>query len=677
MPPRIFTSFLLYHYYYYYYHVFLSNHVSVLAYSNGETTCIVLENGEQECDRPSSSDKNECTLYMAESTIPGAGLGVFTGVDRQQDELVWPGDVMYPVVDLDYHLHALGPRMKRRVFNPLKDYVWFGPEMGMQQESSYPYVAPEYVTAFCPGMDAAINCNLALLNVYKGTPKYETTGLHRSKDPGAGAFTPYHQCETIASADIPAGGELFKFYGDWWFESRPDVFGLIPLSEDYHIAEELVEAYHSLITDIQTKAHGGNGDMSQELWDLVTNHAFPSRTLNALPQTPDEIETVVQNGIRALYQLQATRSMEELNERGRCVDQLVIRSSTVSQAGRGAFARRFLPKGSVVASTPLLFLPNDDLMLMYEGSWQEKDPRPNKEKVEHHQIFYNYCWHHPESSLFLCPYGVGVSYINHGKNGTAANARLQWAKDGEMRHQDEVLRSSPRDMLGIASPRLYMDIVATRDIQPGEEIFFDYGEPWQAAWDQHVANFESVKDQYSPDFQSARDWNTQNHDAVLRTEEEQEVDPYPSHFELKCIVKEGPPDLIEAIWNQENVPAKPCRIMGRSEAENGRMFYKVLYKDIRTSQDESSEQTIRSINRLQWDDKTPKWLHREALRFMDRAYTTDMWLPHAFRHPIGFPDDIFPDAWRGTFLSSQDSMDEYENKGQEENDDENEDGGDS
>lgn len=670
MRSRILSSFLLYQY-----HILLSNHVCVA--TKDETTCIVLENGEQQCTSSSLNDSNhndECTLYMAESTIPGAGLGIFSGIDREKDELVWPGDVMYPVVDLEYHLRAYGRGVNRWLFNPLKDYVWFGPEMGMQQESSYPYVAPEYVTAFCPGMDAAINCNLALLNVDKGSPKYETTGLHRSKDPGAGAFTPYHQCETIATEPIPAGGELFKFYGDWWFESRPEVFGLIPLSEDYPSADELVGAYNALITDLQTKTHNGwNGEMSQELWDMVTKHAFPSRTLNALPQTPKDIETVVQNGIRALYQPQATRSIQELNERGRCVDQMIIRPSTVAQAGRGAFARRFLPQGSIVASTPLMFFPNDDLMRMYEGSWQEKDKKPNKEKVQHYQIFYNYCWHHPESSVFLCPYGVGVSYINHGRNGTTANARLQWAKDGEMRHQDEVLHSSPRNMLNIASPRLYMDVVATRDIEEGEEIFFDYGDAWQAAWDHHVANFEAVnKHQYSPDFQSARDWNMQNQDAILRTEEEQETDPYPSHFELKCIVKDGPPDLIAAMWHQENVPAKPCRIIARSETEEGQLFYQVLYQDIRTSQDESSEQTIRSLNRLKWDAKKPKWLHRDALRFMDRAYTTDMWLPHAFRHPIGFPDDIFPDAWRGTFFSSQDLMDDYygNNVGDEESEEE-------
>jgi hypothetical protein len=83
--------------------------------------------------------------------------------------------------------------------------------MGMHQESSNSH---RYVTAFAPGLDAAINCNLALINVDKEYPIYDTAGLHRSKDPGAGAITPYSNCSTSVIAHVPAGGELFKYYGD-------------------------------------------------------------------------------------------------------------------------------------------------------------------------------------------------------------------------------------------------------------------------------------------------------------------------------------------------------------------------------------------------------------------------------------------------------------------------------
>lgn len=37
---------------------------------------------------------------------------------------------------------------------------------------------------------------------------------------------------------------------------------------------------------------------------------------------------------------------------------------------------------------------------------------------------------------------------------------------------------------------------------------------------------------------------------------------------------------------------------------------------------------------------------REALRFFDSPRRSDMFLPGAFRHPIGIRDDIFPDQWK-------------------------------
>ena len=145
------------------------------------------------------SDGTTCTVYMAKSTIPGAGLGIFSGVDRQAGEIIGNGDVMIPVPDVWLHLVALGESIQNRddygYINPLGDFVWLGTELGMHRESSYTYInETEYIWGYAPGLDAAINCHLGLNNVEKGHPDFSVEGLHRSKDPGAGAFTPYHGC---------------------------------------------------------------------------------------------------------------------------------------------------------------------------------------------------------------------------------------------------------------------------------------------------------------------------------------------------------------------------------------------------------------------------------------------------------------------------------------------------
>lgn len=60
--------------------------------SNGDTngeTCMV--SGE-------SSPSSTCTLYIAESTIPGAGLGIFTTVEKFPGEEIGYGDLCIPLV---------------------------------------------------------------------------------------------------------------------------------------------------------------------------------------------------------------------------------------------------------------------------------------------------------------------------------------------------------------------------------------------------------------------------------------------------------------------------------------------------------------------------------------------------------------------------------------------------
>ena len=58
------------------------------------------------------------------------------------------------------------------------------------------------------------NCHFRLSNVRETWTRYDTAGLHRSKDPGVGAFTGYHGREGIATKDLTEGSELFVDYGE-------------------------------------------------------------------------------------------------------------------------------------------------------------------------------------------------------------------------------------------------------------------------------------------------------------------------------------------------------------------------------------------------------------------------------------------------------------------------------
>ena len=387
----------------------------------------------------------------------------------------------------------------------------------------------------------------------------------------------------------------------------------------------------------------------KDFWELI--HHLPwenTRAMNAIPRGYENLELVARQDIRAAFQPQATRDLSDLELHGRCMDNIRAGPSTIRQAGRGAFATRLLTKDKIITGTPLLFFPSHEYFDMYAGDWFHKESIDESTHAGY-QLLLNYCWHHITSSIYLCPYGGGINYINHNK--TRANVRLQWAPDGQMGHNESLLHQSPSAMYSQAAPKLHMDVVALRDIQSGEELFMDYGDEWEQAWLEHVQTWPAEYAQSN--YISPRDWNRVNRQAVLRTQEEQVQNPYPANFHLYChpeILDSEESSIVESsvaesLWKFVTV-GYPCQIVERRKRDDGQYLYKVEYimdatvHDTRSDVDEEDDEWYLS-----------NWIVREAMRFEDVPYTTDQFLPRAFRHPVGIPDKIFPHAWRGVFLA--------------------------
>ena len=177
---------------------------------------------------------------------------------------------------------------------------------------------------------------------------------------------------------------------------------------------------------------------------------------------------------------------------------------------------------------------------------------------------------------------------------------------------------------------------------------------WERAWQAHVAQWETVsKPQH---YESPRAWNRHHAHDLLRTMAEQQDDPYPENFELYCLPERfsgdeedvaalQDSDEAESLWGP-SILGHPCRVTQREwrEAPNGggAYWYRVEYADAHVH----DPQQILNEDWIESD-----WIVREAMRFEDKPYTTDMFWKTAFRHPIGIRDDMFPEAWRGVFLA--------------------------
>jgi len=159
---------------------------------------------------------DECGVYLAPSTIPNAGYGIFTTGKKLEGDTIGSGDICIPIME-SYLSHQINNKDSNDddelpfLSSYFQHYVWNADQMGIHH-----LVASDDVQAFCPGLDAAVNCNIALMSIDKSTTVYEDGNLHRTKHHAAGAQSPYHNGATDVTRDIPEGGELFKFYGDTW-----------------------------------------------------------------------------------------------------------------------------------------------------------------------------------------------------------------------------------------------------------------------------------------------------------------------------------------------------------------------------------------------------------------------------------------------------------------------------
>lgn len=221
--------------------------------------------------------------------------------------------------------------------------------------------------------------------------------------------------------------------------------------------------------------------------------------------------------------------------------------------------------------------------------------------------------------------------------------------------------------------------MALRDIEPGEEIFLDYGEEWKRAWEAHVQAWgpRSEDSTGSETYVSAVDFRNEDPNAVFRTIDEQKVNPYPENVVTSCffqLAKESSDDDDEEEedfvpeedddedtqvfwWQQEHMGClRPCAIHNRYESM-GRTSYDVeVYAMTNLLAPKSCHIKKKSllVNRIP----------TEAIQSADKAYSSDQQLNTSFRHEIGMRLAIFPESWMMVVDDPGDFMEEILAPGQ-------------
>jgi hypothetical protein len=367
-------------------------------------------------------------------------------------------------------------------------------------------------------------------------------------------------------------------------------------------------------------------DLHSIIVGLSSDHYKESRILNAVPRNAADVPIVLEDGGTARqHQNRSIKELEWLEENGQCMDNIKVGNSTNLDAGRGAFAARFIPRGGLVSPAPLIHVADWEKLKV----WLDKKENDKEEYIADlagrftYQLILNYCFAHSRSTLLLCPYGLLTSLINHSSH--APNTKIVW--NNNMRHKDWLER--PISSWGNEfHTGLQVDFIAVRDIEQEEEIFIDYGDLWQGAWEGHVKEFVPPPNTYMPAYQM----NVWIDQLELRTinDREYELDGVRMYCQWWYLRQRG-------IRKPKGADDPPCRIVKKLMGDT--YLVELLVWD---ESEESSKFTIgyEKRGRLLWG------LPRDAFYFEDMPYTRDVHQDWAFRHPMMFPDEIFPDIWK-------------------------------
>jgi len=176
------------------------------------------------------------------------------------------------------------------------------------------------------------------------------------------------------------------------------------------------------------------------------------------------------------------RTVEWIVSEGKCLDHLVPDVSTLHDAGRGAFAQRFIPQGSMVVPAPVIQVAEASELNMYDFDTNERIGT---------QLLINYCFSHPGTMLLFCPQSNAI-LINHcsTRNLTSYGGdcdRYNTNADESQRGPNAIVRwattwdPDTKTSLNLSVGDIYeetsegkrvltMEIIATRNINPGDEV---------------------------------------------------------------------------------------------------------------------------------------------------------------------------------------------------------------
>eukprot|EP00816_Leptocylindrus_hargravesii_P013146 CAMPEP_0196809040 /NCGR_PEP_ID=MMETSP1362-20130617/9000_1 /TAXON_ID=163516 /ORGANISM="Leptocylindrus danicus, Strain CCMP1856" /LENGTH=684 /DNA_ID=CAMNT_0042183585 /DNA_START=106 /DNA_END=2157 /DNA_ORIENTATION=+ len=619
---------------------------TTLVKSTGNTTTFEMQHSESASTLEHAKHYHECGIYLAPSSIENAGFGMYAGRDYAANHIVGEG---LGISLLDFGGHN---EYTSRSSALLGDYYWACTSELCDFEAYDVSMMNSNFGAFTN--DHPYERNIAEPSLHFRDSMVD----HHS--PGRGAFT-YYDVTYVSSKEIQKGSEFFMDYGDQWTSER-EGFDDYPISQNYVEAEKVIRSIVSDPHYRESTLHDKETMIQRAKQDLGNDEVA---TKSLIPDSAGDLEFLFQNGMTSLSLKDRIRSMDWLKDNGICMDNIQSGPSTIRDAGRGAFAMRFMEKGSVIAPMPLLHV-NKAYFNMYElAPDEDEDLDRDGDKVLGHQQLINYCFGHEETTMLLCSF-TSANLINHARcsegDGTCKfepNAAYRWSS---WEAHEKWLKMPVERLLKKEQRALSLEIVALRDIDPGEEILFDYGEAWDKAWAEHSRNWTTPPS--SLGYGRVSDMRTTAWDSKvpIRTLNELKDQPYPENIVTVCYYWES--SLHDHVYTNVTMRSmdSPNEFITKRVIDGSSFF--PIHDDPRPNSrywpcsiyersDDGRSYTVRLFayqgHDTSWSDTgVALFLEnfpKESIEFVHKPYTSDQHLSSSFRHPIGLRDDMVPPKW--------------------------------
>lgn len=625
---------------------------------------------------------DDCRLWIAPSylsTDSRVVFGMYAGSQGfSKDDIIPSYEIAIPVFDFLQSPAASKSPQNRAIVDSLENDMWLSDYAGAKFEAN------SSTSAFIAGVGALPRYHAGVSNVdwVQGSlllrePDEFLQAITGKPHASRGAITSYYNATVRATREIRPGMELFAQYGDNWDSSGNEggVYHDKVLRGDYEKADQLLD---KILEFMNAHGDGMSDKLKDEVLDFMLDtvlegaagkHAKVIRSL--IPSHPAKLQRVKDAGGTFSYRNRdIVKTMDWLRVHGQCVDNLRMGKSTIDDAGRGAFAKRDMEGGTVISPVPMIPILNEEVLELYSETTAVvvADNIKKSDAVKDyvlddtkpptgHHLLLNYCFGHPESSLMLLPTAPMVNLINHAPTPSSVNAVLRWSKHDSVANDHDLHDLSLSDWNRHKTRPIVLELVATRDIQEGEEILISYGAGWAEAWQTYKEGFVALTlgKGFTKWPLKALDMRYMYKDKPFPTQISHGQLPYPQGVVTACFL-ETVDDLPDGQPRKNAAGQQLLQWLGPLKfldfAGQNLVICDVIDRQEIVSNDSSKPVSYNYtvLTRLK-DMSADKLLEvrnipHNAITLVDRPYTSDVHLVGAFRRWINFDDQKFPQAWR-------------------------------